>query len=173
MDTKKRFLEVLDGIDFRYGAAIDSPDQLVKLGEHVLAQYEALGEERQQRAYDLMCVILADVLQPRALARYHDASFNTIRRLLVEEFSRLGADSKWRKYIELAKQGIANLGLNDFQVEQLNKLFDLMPDIVVEFIARLASRFDLLLRENAATLALVLRDMFQEEANHAESKRHN
>ncbi|OGO29858.1 MAG: hypothetical protein A2Z29_05495 [Chloroflexi bacterium RBG_16_56_11] len=173
MDTKKKFLELLDGVDFRYGAAVDSPDQLVNLGQHVLTQYEALGEERQQRAYDLMCVILADVLQPRALARWHDASFNSIRRVLVEEFTRLGIDTIWEKYQQLAKQAIANLGLNDFQMEQLNTLFDLMPDIVVEFIARLASRFDFLPRENAAILALVLRDMFQEEANHAESKRHN
>jgi hypothetical protein len=173
MDTKGKFLEVLNGVDFRYGAAVDSPEQLVKLGQHVLAQYEALGEERQQRAYDLICMILADVLQPRALARYRNASFNTIRRVLVEDVTRLGVDSKWLKYIELAKQGIANLGLNDFQVEQLNKWFDLMPDIVVEFIARLASRFDFLPRENAAILSLVLRDMFQEEANHAESKRRN
>ncbi len=152
MDTKKKFLEVLDGVDFRYGAAVDSPEQLVKLGQHVLAQSEALGEERQQRAYDLICMILADVLQPRALARYRDASFNTIRRVLVEEFSKLGVDSKCRRYIELAKQGTANLGLNDFQVEELNKWFDLMPGIVVEFIARLASRFVFLLRENAAIL---------------------
>ena len=173
MDTKKKFLEILDGVDFRYGAAVDSPEQLVKYGHHILAQYEALGEERQQRAYDLMCMILADVLQPRALARYHDASFDSIQQVLAEDISRLGADAKWEKHIELAKQAIANLGLNDFQLEQLNKLFDLMPDIVVEFIAQLASRFDLLPRENAATLALVLRDMFQEEANHAESKRHN
>lgn len=173
MDTKKKFLEVLDGVDFRYGAAVDSPEQLVKLGQHVRAQYEALGEERQQRAYDLMSMILADVLQPRALARYGDASFKSIHRLLVEEFARLGADTIWGKYQRLAKQGIANLGLNDFQAEQLNKLIDLMPDIVVEFIARLASRFGFLRRESAAILSLVLRDMFQEEANHAESKRRN
>ena len=173
MDTKKKFLEVLDGVDFRYRAAVDSPEQLMKFGQHVLAQYESLGEERQQRAYDLMCVILADALQPRALAKYNDAGFDSIRRLLVEEFSRLGADSKWRKYIELAKRGIAKVGLTDFQLEQLNKQFDLMPDILVEFLARMASRFDLLPRKNTAILTLILRDMFQEEANHAESKRHN
>ncbi len=173
MDTKKKFLEIIEGVDFRYGIAVDSPDQLIKLGEHRLAQYEALGEKRQQRAYDLVGIILAEALQPRALARYGDASFNSVRRVLAEEFAQLGDDTKGEKYIELAKQAIANLGLTDFQAEQLNKLFDLMPTILVEFIADLASRFDLLPRENAATLALVLRDMFQEEADHAEFKRYN
>jgi len=173
MDTKKKFLEVLDGVDFRYGAPVDSPEQLVKLGEHVLAQYEALGEERQHRAHDLMCMNLADVLQPLALARYRDASFNSIQRVVAEDFARAGADTIWGKYQRLSKQVIASLGLNDFQAEKLNKLIDLMPDIFVEFIARMASRFEFLIRENAATLALVLRDMFQEEANHAESKRYN
>lgn len=173
MDAKKKFLEVLGSVDFRYGAPVDSPEQLMKYGEHVLAQYEALGEERQQRGEDLISVILADVLQPRTIARYHDAGYDSIRQVLVEEFARLEADTKWRKYIELAKQGIANLGLNDFQVELLNKYFDLMPDIFVEFIAELASRFDLFPRENAATFAMVLRDMLKEEVDHVESKRYN
>jgi hypothetical protein len=172
MDIKKKFLEVLDGVDFRYGAPVDSPEQLVKYGEHIIAQYEALGEARQQRGEDLICAILADVLQPRALARYGDASYDSIRRVLIEECA-LATRTKWEKYIELGKQAIANLGLNDFQVEQLNKYFDLMPDIFVEFIADLASRFDLFPRENAATFAMVLRDMLKEEVDHVESKRYN
>ena len=173
MDAKKKFLEILDGVDFRYGGAVDSPDQLVKYGQHILDQYEALGEERQQRAEDLMCMILADVLQARALARYHDASFDSIKLVLTELVTRLGPDSKWGKYQRLGKQAIANLGLSDFQVGQLNKQLDLLPAIFIEFIARLTTRFALLPRENGATFALVLRDMFQEEASNAKFRRDN
>lgn len=173
MDAKKKYLEILDGVDFRYGGAVDSPDQLVKFGRHILAQYEALGEERQQRTEDLMGMILADVLQSRALARYHNASFDSIQLVLAELVTRLGPDSKWGKYQRLAKQAIANLGLSDFQVGQLNKQLDLLPAIFIEFVARLASRFALLPRENASTLALVLRDIFQEEVNHADLNRDN
>jgi hypothetical protein len=172
MDVKSKFLQVLDGVDFRYGNDVDSPDQLVKLGDHVLAQFEALGEERQKRGEDLMCMILADALQPRALARYGDAGIDSVRMVLVEEL-HLDADTIWGKYQRLAKQGIGNLGLNEFQLEQLNNYIDLMPDIVSELIAELASRFDLIPRKNAPTLALVLRDLFQEEADNAELSRDN
>jgi hypothetical protein len=170
MDIKNKLREILEGVDFRCSDPVESSDQLLKLGEHVLAQYEALGEERQQRAFDLFGIILAEILQPQALARYGDTSFNSVRQVLVEEFPQLESSPEWEKYIKLAKQAIANLGLTGFQAEQLNRLFDLMPYIVVEFIADLASRFDLLPRENAAILSLVLRDMCQEEANHAEFK---
>jgi len=173
MDNKKIFMEILDGVDFRYGGVVDSPDQLVKLGEHVLAQYEALGEERQQRAEDLIGIILADALQPQVLARYHNASFKSVRRILEERLKQIGPDGKWGKYRQLAKQGIANLGLNASLTEQLNQQIDLLPAVFVEFVARLVSRFALLPREDAATLSLVLRDMFQEEAGHAERNRDN
>ena len=173
MDPKKKFLEVLDGVDFRYSAAVDSPDQLLKYGEHVLARYEALGEERQERAQDLMSMILADVLQSRALASYGDASFDSIKLLLTEIVTRLGPDSRWRKYQRLAKQAYANLGLNDFLVEELNKQIDLLPAVFIEGIADLVNRFDILPRENAATFALALGDIFKEEANHVELNRDN
>ena len=173
MDIEKRFLDIAKGVDFRYDDAVDSPEQLIKLGDHVLAQYEALGEEGQSRILDLLSVFLADSLQSRALARYHNVSFDTIRQILLEDFTRSGADIVLRKNVELAKQGIADLGLDDYQVEQVNKYFDRMPDIVIESFALYASRFNLLPRENVAALNLVLREIFQEEVDHDKCKRHN
>jgi hypothetical protein len=159
MDVRKRFLEILGNVDFRYNAPVDTPEQLIRCGEYVTARYEALGEERQQRLYDLLCVVLSDVFQPRALARYHDAGFDSIRRALAEEIQHKVAINKLR-YVELLKGVIADSGLNDIQEERIGSLLDLIIDFLVRFIARMASRFVLLPRKNAATLALVLNDMF-------------
>jgi hypothetical protein len=173
MDINKKFHEVMGGFDFRYSEPVDSPEQLIKLGDHILAQYESLGEERRQRCHDLIGIFLADMLQQRALARYHEASFDSIQHILDEACVQSGAYRIWRKDIELAKQAIADLGLNRFQVEELNNMFDRMPDIVVELLALHVSRFSLLPRENATAITSVLQDMLQEEAGHDKPERHN
>jgi hypothetical protein len=173
MDINNKFHEIMGGVDFRHNDAVDSPEQLIKLGDHILAQYKALGEERQQRFQDLLSIFLADALQQRVLATHHDTGFDTMQRVMAELSVRSGADAIWRKHIELAKQAIANLGLNHLQVEELNKMLDGMPDMIIELLALHASRFDLLPRENAAAIASVLQDILREEADNDQHRRYS
>jgi hypothetical protein len=172
MDMKKKLAELLDGTDFWVDADCDSAERLMKLGEHNMEEYDGMGKERQQRTHDLICLVLAEVLQPQARDKYGDISDSSVRKVLVDEFTEPESKLGWEKWKQLAKQAMTNQGFSHYQLGQIYQIFDLMPHIIIEFIVEGVSRFRLVPRADAAKIAIVLREMFA-EVNYANGIRNN
>lgn len=175
MDMGERLMELMGNINFRFDDDLNSPNQLLEMGVHNLAEYnriKAMPEERQQRIENLFGVIMAEIIQAEALQKHGDSSDASVRQFLENEFSKPEIRLELEKYNQLAKEAIANEGLKDYQQDAVYQLLDLMPRLTIEFIVEGVGRFRLLPRTEAPQIISVLVDML-EEAERADTSRHN
>ena len=175
MDMGKKLLEIMGNVNFRVDDDLNSPDQLLEMGAHNLAEYnkiEAMPEERQQRIENLVWLLLAEKIQVEALQKYGDSSDSSVRKFLENEFSKREIKLESEKCKQLAKEVIANEGLKDFQRDAMYRLLDLMPHLIIEFILEGVGRFRLLPRTKAPQIISALIDMLK-EAECADTGRHS
>jgi len=174
MDREARLMQLIDISHFIWEAECDSSDRLMEIGKHNLAEYErleAINPDVPERIWSLVCSKMAEDLQSRVMEEYGEFSTACVREFLIENTGEQSGPP-FEKCIELAKQALANEGFDGYQLEQLYQLFDLLPSVVLNFIAEGAARYRLLPVAEVSQITGILCEMIR-EANDANIKRHN
>lgn len=175
----KRLQALMGDVNFwsDYDQALDSPEQLLAIGKHNLREFEkieAMGEERYERIQNILCNILASIIQKESMEQYGNTYRSSNRQVLCGWFNRPEDRAFWDRLREAAKQALIGL---DLTVEQctavLVHIYDKLPDMLMEVIEELTAPVHLLPRSEAQPIAMVLADMMTKEVGYANSIRDN
>ena len=173
MDLGKRLLELTEGADFHAVTTFNSVSELVTSAEDNLSQYEKLaakGKDHLERIQNLVFLLLAKEIQPRAFEAHGDISDASVRKFLQKEFSNLDLREKWKG---LVKQAMATQGLSNDQLTKPDNLSDLWPSLVIEFFVEGIGRFRHIPAAEIPRLASALAEMFMEGEGYADRSRLN
>ena len=173
-----RLKTLMDSYNFRYDfeKIVDSPEQLLAIGEHNLREYEKLeaaGEEYYERIENLFANKLASRLQEEAIARYGNTEDNSIRQVLCDWFNRPEDRVFEDRLRQTAKLALLNFNLTEEQSEVLKGMFDKLPQVIMEGVEQLMTPMRLLPRAEAQSIVMALVDVMKEETRNADSQRHN
>ena len=173
MDNIKRLTSLLEGTKFKSTPDWSSNYPLMNLGKHNLAEFDKLGNERNERIAILISASMADVFQPLALEQLGHTDDSAIRTVLydkmfpndeVEELNSLGQ--------QLRKEALGD-GFSETQADMMYQwLVSCFPTWLVACIAELINRWQLLPRVTVQRTAAILATMFSEVAN-VDTVRHN
>jgi hypothetical protein len=175
MDKGQKLLELMAGANFRVHVDCSSPDRLLESGKRIDAEYakiEALGEEHQNRIWCLLCLVLAEQLQPQALSKYGNTSESSLRRVLADELLQ-PEDTKWIEAARMAKEALRGQGFTDQQLEMIGQLFDNLPNVIVDFIVEGIRHLCLIPLSEEPDIAGILCDMLREAEGYADNIRNN
>lgn len=175
MDKCKKLLELTASANFRIHVDCSSPDRFLESGQRIKAEYakiEDLGEEHQSRIWRLICLVLAEQLQPRALSKYGNASDSSLRRVLADEFLQ-PEDIIWVEAARLAKEALKTQEFTDQQLEMIGRLFDSLPDVMMDFIVEGVRQMCLLPLAEGPDIADILCEMLKEAGGDADDIRNN
>lgn len=165
-----RLETLMSNVKFRsdYNQALDSPEQLLAIGEHnrrELEKLKAMGEEHKERIWDLMSAILASGLQEEALEKYGNTDSSSIRLVLSKGFNSLEVNAFWNKLRHTTERSLLGIGLTDEQCQAVMKnIYDRLPEAMIECLEELYSRSCYLPRSEAQPIATALADMMKEVA---------
>jgi len=140
-----------------------------------MAQYEklkAMGEAHLERIHDLVFLLLAKEVQPRARKAYGSISDASVRQLLLDEFNGPESKSAQEKWKRLVKEAMAAQGLTPDQLAKLDGLLEQWPDLLIEAYVEGIGLFRRIPAVETSRLAALLSEMFLEEA-HVDSSRRN
>lgn len=173
MDNIERFTGLIEGPKFKSTLDWSSEYPLMDLGKHNCAAFDKLGEERQERAANLISAIMADIFQPLSLKQFGHTGDSATRTVLrnklfpkdeIEELNSMGQ--------QVRKEALSD-GLSEEQAEKLHQWFlSYFPAWLVAGIADLINRWQLVPRVTAQQTTEVLATMFLEVAN-ADTGRRN
>jgi hypothetical protein len=175
MDKLQRFLDLLGDINFK---VIDNRSSAAEFSEKALynqAQYakiEARGDHFEERLIDLMSLILADRLQPVIINRFGDTSDYSLYQFFREQVASPKMQVEWGKFKRLALEAISDEGLDAEQIEIVSRIFDGLPELLIDSLACLVGRLKVVpIQENTDVSRLLARMM--EEGNNADNTRCN
>ena len=160
-------LQVLIGdVNFRSDdRALDSPEQLLAIGEHNLREYakvEAMDEERRERIQNIVLNMLAQVLQKEAMEQYGNTDDDSIRGILNDWCYQPDNKTYLDKLIKTAKQGIANCDFTEVQEKFFSEYFDALPSILENILTESTSHLRLFPCAEAPSIASALAEMMKE-----------
>ncbi|MFC2032279.1 hypothetical protein ACFLUS_02775 [Chloroflexota bacterium] len=147
-----------------YDQALDSPEQLLEIGEHNLREYEkveAMDEDRKERIRSIMINILAQLLQKEAIEQYGNTDDDSIRRTLHDWCSQPENQTYVDRLIETAKRGIAGFDFTEEQMKFFTEYFDALPVIMDDILVRLTSHLRLPPRAEAQSISMALADIMK------------
>ncbi len=165
MDKCKKLLELMAGANFRIDVDYSSPERFLESGKRIEAEYakiEDLGEEHQNRIWRLMCLALAEQLQPRALSKYGNASDSSLRQVLADEFFK--PDNGKHDWVEAARLAREALRAQDFTEQQLvmiDQLFDSLPNFIIDVIIEGVRQMCLIPVAEGSDIAVILCEMLK------------
>ena len=175
MDKRKKLLELMAGANFWLDVDCNSPERFLESGKRIEAEYaktEDLGEEHLNRIWRLVCLVLAEQLQPRALSKYGNTSDASLRRVLADEFLQ-PEDVKWVEAARLAKEALKSQEFTDQQLEMIGQLFDSLPDVIIDFIVEGVRQMCLVPLAEGPDIAGILCEMLKEAEGYADDIRNN
>ena len=132
-----------------------------------------MDEERQERIWNLMSIILATALQKEATEKYGKADTDTIRKVLEDLWKQPDNLAFWGTLRHTEEQCVLSLGLTKEQVQAVMRdIVDRQPEAIMEYLVALCSSSNLLPRSEAQSITMTLVNMMEEAVN-ADSQRHN
>lgn len=159
-----------------FDQALDSPEQLLEIGEHNLREYEkieAMDEELKERIQNLISNILAGALQKKAIEKYGNTGGGSIRKVLYDQHKQPEAQAYWNRLRQTTERGLRGFGLTEEQRDAVMKgMFDKLPQAIMEAIEEFISPFCFLPCSEAQSIATALTDMMKEVEN-ADTCRYN
>jgi len=166
-DLGHRLKLLLGDVHFKsdYDQALDSPEQLLAIGDHNLMEYEkieSMDEERQERIKNIVSTILASVLQKEAMAKCGNTDSGSIRQVLHDWNNQRENKVYWDKFIQCAHQALAVFNLTEEQRQTMGKMLDLLPAAMIEELDELTKPLQLIPYAEAQQIASVLADMLKE-----------
>ena len=177
MDKHKKLLELMAGANFRFDVDYSSPDRFLESGRRIEAEYakiKALGEEHQNRIWRLVCLVLTEQLQPRALSKYGNASGSSLRQVLAEEFFKDdNGKHSWVEIARLAKEALRAQEFTDQQLEMIGQLFDRLPNVMIDVIVEGVRQICLIPVAEGPDITVILCEMLKEAGGDADDIRNN
>ena len=175
----KRLQALMGDVHFwsDFDRALESPEQLIAIGEHNTGQWEkieAMGEERYERIQNILSNMLASIIQKEAVDQYGNTDMSSIRQVLFDCFNRPEDQVFEDRLRQTAKLALLNFNLTEEQSEMVLKgMFDKLPQVIMEGIEQLVTPMRLLPRAEAQSIVMALVDVMKEETRNADSQRHN
>lgn len=166
MDYSKKYEQLLDGAHFVWPDTFSSPQQFIDTGDHNSLEYEkvaAKGADHEQRILDFFFTKVVEELQPEALKRYGSIQESSLRKLMLDNFNNPDDLQSGTDIMQLAKEAVIDGGLySQDEQDDIYKLLELLPEIVLEFLIDGLRPWYLIPRSDAPQISRVLSDMFQE-----------
>ena len=177
MNTCKKLLELMAGANFRIDVDYSSPERFLESGRRIEAEYakiEDLGEEHQNRIWRLMCLVLSEQLQPRALSKYGNASDSSLRHVLADEFFKPdNGKHSWAETARLAREALRAQEFTEQQLEMIDLLFDSFPNVIIDVIVEGVRQMCLIPVSEGPDIAVILCEMLKEAGGDADDIRNN
>jgi len=166
----EKLLALMDDVHFRsdYDEALDSPEQLMAIGEHNLREYEkieSMDEERKERLQNLLINLLVRAFQKEAVEKYGNTHRSSIRQVLQARCD----EPETRAYLDRLKQTfkrcLLSITLTEEQREEITSFYcsDRHLQVLIEAIENFIGPFCLLPFSEAQSITRTLTDMIKEE----------
>ncbi len=163
MDSRSRLLTLMGGSNFSFDTVFDDPARFVKVWNGLMTEAAASTEEKQQRILDLIFLVMAEILQPTAIGKYGDAGVASVRRVLLDRYLEPGVKLGVEKLVQLMKkEAVANPAFGDCQRDAICRLYDLIQQSFIDFIAGRVAQYRFLPVDEVPQIAMVISDMFRE-----------
>jgi hypothetical protein len=175
MEKEKKLLDLLDGINFKVINNKASPAEFKEKAMHNQVQYariEARGDQYQERILDLICLVLADKLQPVMINRFGNTADYFLSRVFHEQFDTPEIQSEWRECRQLALKAISDEGLDANQMEIISKVIDNLPETIISCLVWFVGRLKVIPMQEVASISEILLRMVKEE-RHANNTGYN
>jgi hypothetical protein len=168
MDAGTKLLDLLGGINFKVidiRASGAEFRETVRYNEKQYAKIEAMGDQYEERIIDLMCLILAEKLQPIMVSRFGDTSDYALSQLFREQFDTPRMKSEWEYCKGLALEAIRGEGLDSAQMEIVGKIIDNLPETLIDLLVWIVGRLKVIPVQEAGSLSKILVHMIEEGSN--------
>jgi len=168
IDTLVTKLQSLIGdAEFRsdYDQALDSPEHLLEIGKHNLREHEkieAMDEERQERARNIVLYIVAGVLQKEAMEKCGKADSASIRQTLCDWYGQPENRVYCDKLVQSAKSSLADCDFTEDQRKIVNYCLDAVPLLMLETLMEETLHLRLLPCAEGPSISAILAEMMME-----------
>jgi len=168
MDAGTKLLDLLGGINFKVidiRASGAEFKETAKYNQKQYARIEGRGDQYEERIIDLICLILAEKLQPLAVSRFGDTSDYSLSQLFREQFDTPKMKLEWEYCNGLALEAIHDEGLDSGQIEITGKIIDNLPERLIDLLVWIVGRLKVIPVQEANSLSMILTHMMEEASN--------
>ena len=165
----KRLQALMADVHFRsdFDKALDSPEQLIAIGEHNLREYkkiESMDGERQERLQNLVANLLARALQKEAIEKYKNTERSSIRQVLQDRCDEPETRAYFDRLKETFKRCLLSIPLTKEQCEEIIPYYcsDIHLQVIIEVIEELINPYCSLPFHEAQYFTRTLTDMMKE-----------
>ncbi len=171
----ERLQALLGDLDFTWDErALDSPEIALKIGERYNREFErleAMGEEKEERIFNLMFSFFALMLQTLAIRQYGNDGITAIRKVVAEIFDKPNVKAEISRQRNTIEKALLASTLTKDQVDLVMVgMIDEIPSSLVDGLSELYAPYRLLPLTEAQSITTTLSDMMK-EAEYADDKR--
>lgn len=175
MDSKQRLLDLLGRGNFRFvdgSMSIEEFKDMIWHNRGQFANIEAVGDRYQEQILDLICIILAERLQPIMISRFGDASDSSLYCILRESLDTPEMRSEWETCKQTALAALGYAGLDTNQLEVISCIIDELPETIISLLIRIVGRLKVIPMQDFADISQTLLQMMK-EGSYAGNKGYN
>jgi len=165
MDSKQRLLDLLGGTNFRFidsGTSVQEFKETVQHNQTQYARIEAMGDQYQERILDLICLILAEKLQPLMISRFGDTSEHSLHRILNECFYTPEMKLEWEACKQTTLAALSYDGLDAKQMEIISYVIDNLPVTIIDLLVWIVGRLKVVPMQEVKSVSKILAQMMKE-----------
>jgi hypothetical protein len=165
MDTEKKLLALLGGTNFKFiddRTSVEEFKEIVQYNQKQCTMLEAMGDRYQERILDLMCLVLAERLQPIMINRFGDASDRSLYRVLKESFDTPRMKSEWETCKQTALIALGYDGLNVNQLQIISRIIDELPITIISLLIEIVGRLKVIPMQDFGNISQTLLQMMKE-----------
>jgi hypothetical protein len=162
-ELAKKVMELAGG-ELRFKHQFNTPAELLAVGENnnaELARIEAIGADVPGRIWDLLCLIIAEVLPPDIVKNENPEL--ALRQFLQNKFflPKYG----WEKHRQLAREAMSTGGFTEKQLAALYLLIDALPQMMIDEIVEAVGPLLIIPKTESVKFTGILVEMFKEAGN--------
>ncbi|MGD9118742.1 MAG: hypothetical protein PVJ08_08455 [Dehalococcoidia bacterium] len=165
MDSKQKLLELLGGTNFKLtdsNMSVKEFKDMVRYNQKQYAILEAMGDRYRERIWDLMCLVLAEKLQPIMISRFGNTSDRSLYSILKETFNTPGIKSEWEMCKQTALDALGYDGLDAKQLQVINCIIDELPETIIDLLIKIVARIRVIPMQEYAGISQILIQMMRE-----------
>ena len=162
-DLVKKAMELAGG-EMRFKHQFNTPEELLAVGAHnnaELERIEAIGVEVPGRIWDLLCLLMAEALQPVIMNSQDPKA--ALRQFLLNKFSQ--PKYGWERIRQLEREAIATGGFTAKQLESIDLTVDALPQMMINEIVEAVIPLMVIPKTESGKFTGILVEMFKEAKN--------